>query len=132
MDETILKIDLDIKKRADAIKKIKYNIIFIQDLSKYLDKPIFTLININKIELIQKNNYSVRIYLNKHFEPKDILILQSIFGSDPKHTGVCYRDLLKGLKSWNRQFNEVKRNSDGSYTTAKVKDITKEILSLKK
>ena len=119
----ILKIDLDLKTKKEAIKVLRYRLIFLQDLK------ILFLKNIIRIELLKKKNYSARIYINE--KPKNelyIIIIQAILGDDDKRVGVNFRDYLLGIKNYNRSFN-AKLYADGSIIYAQIENVTKEVFS---
>ncbi len=119
--KTLFKVDLDIKTKNKAldflILRIKYLISF----------GILKLKDIEKIELIKKNSYSVKIYYKKEIINDDLIILiQSVLGDDFKRTMICLRDLYLGIENWNRLF-DIKRYPNGKYKIAKKLDVTKEI-----
>lgn len=120
----ILKIDLDLKFKFQAIKQLKERLIFLNrvDMLKFD--------NIVKVELIKKKNYSCRIYLKYGFK-KDkqyiAILLQAILGSDYKHTAITLRDYYLGIKNYNKLFT-IKRYVNGKYKQAKVIDISNIIL----
>ena len=123
IDKEILKLDLDLTTRKEVKELLIERLTFL-DKTNILPKKY-----INKIESIHKNNYSVKIYLNKFLkDKKDLIILQSILGGDPKHIAITFRDYELGIKNFNRLF-DVKRNVNGEFKYAKVYDITFEILS---
>lgn len=120
----ILKIDLDFKSKKKSINLLNERLKFLNEIN------ILPIKYIIKIELIKKNNYSAKIYLKKSLkDKKDIIILQSILGTDYKHTSITFRDFKLNIQNYNRLF-DIKRYPDGSYKKAKIFDISKEILSI--
>ena len=121
----IIKVDLDIKDKSEAIKVIKDRLNFLL----YSRIGLLKRNLIKKIELVYKSNYSCRIYLNKSFkDPLLLLLLQSILGDDYKHTAISLRDYMLGIENFNRLFT-YKRYPDQSFKKAKIIDITKEVFS---
>jgi len=112
-----LKLDLDLSSETEVISLLTERLKFLNDV-KLLPFNI-----IDEIILIKKNNYSVKILLSKTLKIKQELILfQSILGSDYKHTAITYRDYKLGLRNYNRLF-DVKRNIDGEYIFSNEKSI---------
>lgn len=122
----ILKIDLDLKFKFQAIKQLKHRLIFLNRVNMLMFD------NIDKVELIKKSNYSCRIYLKKPLkEIYVIILLQAICGSDWKHISITLRDYYIGVKDFNKLFT-IKRYTNGKYKIAKITDITNIILTKKK
>jgi len=121
----ILKIDLDLKDKLEVYKLLTHRLIFCIQIK------LISLDKISKIELIKKNSYSVKIYIDEFYlnDSKDIIILQAVLGDDDKRVGINFRDYKLGFVNWNRLFDITKRNKDGSYINANKKDITKLILN---
>lgn len=118
----ILKIDLDLDSLNETVQMLKERIIFLTKIN------IMSKKDIEKIECIKKTKYSAKIYLNKEFrDKKDLILMQSILGSDYKHTAITFRDCSLGILNFNRLF-DIKRYPDGSYLYSKRIDITKQVL----
>jgi len=120
---TILKIDLDIKTKSKSILLLKERLQFLINVN--LIKIGF----IDKIELIKKDNFSCKIYINKIIEDEIFLILfQSILGDDWKRTAITLRDKRLKIRNWNRLF-DVKKYTNGELKEAIYFDMTENILS---
>lgn len=119
--KTKFKVDLDIKVKNKTIdflvERINYLIWF----------NIFSLQDIEKIELIHKNTYSCKIHYKREvLSPEIQIIIQSVLGDDFKRTMICLRDYNLGINNWNRLF-DVKKNVSGDYVFGKTTDVTKTI-----
>lgn len=121
MENNILRIDLDIKTKKQAIKHLN------QRLSYFHDIKFLYVNKIKKIELIKKSTYGCRIFLNCKFKPVWIILLQSLLGSDyMKEVNTCINHFRDGMQYSNRLFI-VKRYTDNTLKTAQIIDVTKQI-----
>lgn len=122
----ILKIDLDKEDILEAIKIISERLKYLND-NKILDFRF-----IEKIELVYKSKYSVKILLKKNIDNDHIIIFQLILGSDWRKESYSFKDLhIHKIEYWNRMF-DCKRYPDGTYKYAKKYDITSIITDLVK
>jgi len=121
MNRKILKIDLDLKTREEAIS-------LLMERMKYF-KDIFGVEYTywKKIELVKKTRYSARIFLKKDLlDDKNIIILQLIFGSDwRKEINTFYNSQALKMSYSNRMFDMKYYNKKFKY--AEVEDITEEL-----
>jgi len=119
----IIKIDLDIQDKQEAIETINQRLSFLVKIG------LFEWKYIKKVELLYKITYSCRIFINKSFTDKlDLIIFQSILGDDFKRTAITWRDYNLGMKDFNKLFT-IKKYIDDTYITAEIIDITEIILS---
>ncbi|MHA1381428.1 MAG: hypothetical protein ACTSRG_23925 [Candidatus Helarchaeota archaeon] len=116
-------MDLDIEKYYDSVNHIYERLKYLDDI-KLLPKIL-----IKRIVLIQKKNFSCKIYLKKEAKtPVHLILFQSIIGEDFKRTALTLRDFECGLRNFNRMF-DLKRYPDGEYISSQNLDITKKILN---
>ncbi|MHA1381181.1 MAG: hypothetical protein ACTSRG_22665 [Candidatus Helarchaeota archaeon] len=118
----IIKIDFDLLDVGEVIKILHERLQFLIKLKMFNKKLI------KKVELLKKDFYSCKIYLNKSAKnPETLILFQSILGDDYKRTIITLRDFNSGVRNWNRLFL-IKRYISGEYKKANLKNITKIIL----
>lgn len=125
MDLDILKIDLDIPKKQEAIKKIDFMLSYFEDIHFY------KFDNIENIILIKKKTYGCVIKLKKKLkDEKSVVLFQLLLGSDPlKETNTLLNHYMLNMQYSNRLFT-TKRYKNNKIIEAKTYDIT-ELISKK-
>lgn len=121
----ILKIDYDEFRTLPEVKtELKKRLSYIYDLK------LISLKYLRKIETVKKTNYCVRIYFTKNFKcESDIIILQLLLGSDwMKETNTYLNHFVLNMQYSNRIFT-TKRYKGNKIKTAKIKNITLNILT---
>lgn len=119
----IIKLDLDLNDRDEVMEQVKSRLSFLVKIDLFEWKLI------EKVELLFKTTYSCRIFINKKFtNPRDLIIIQSILGSEYKHIAITFRDYLEGSPDYNKLFT-IKKYVNGDYIEAQIEDITKDILT---
>lgn len=121
-DNKILKVDYDFT--TNEKKAIEF---LTQRLEILHKKYIIRISSINHIILIHKKHYSFKIYLNKEFDKKNIVILQLLLNSDYKKEIETIRNIVHKRANWNILF-DFKVYADGNIIVAQKKDITKKVL----
>ncbi len=120
MRKNVLKIDLDLETREEAIKSIV-------ERMRYFRNIFGVPFNYwQKIELLKKTRYSAKIHLIKPVkDERSIIILQLVFGSDwRKELNTFYNSEVLKMEYSNRLFT-IKNYSDG-FLEAQIEDITDE------
>lgn len=124
MDLKILKIDLDVKYKEDAVQIITDRLIFLTKLD------IIPYKNIESIMLVHKLRYSCKIYFNKDLSEEYIIILQLLLGSDwQKEAMTFYRHYVTGANNSNWLY-DIKRYPDNTYKQAEYIDISEEVFAV--
>lgn len=138
IDYLTLRLDLDMDSEKKVIKHLQEMLwhIFI---IKYFEKPFFDFKKIDKIELIKKKSYSVKIHIKKEFslDKEDrygflpfqyLIFLEIILLSDVKKQLKTLEDYSNGREQSNISFDVAKRYKRNKIIIAKKKDITKIIM----
>jgi len=119
MELNILKIDLDASTRFNAIDIITERLSYIHDLD------FFKFENFEKIELLFKTSYAIRIFLKKPLCcEKDIILFQLLLGSDfMKETNTCINHFKLKMEYSNRMFlvKRYRRDKKGNDIMRKAK-----------
>lgn len=120
-NKTILKIDLDLNTKKKSIDLLTERLKF------FNQTKILLFSDIENIILIKKKNFSVKIYLKKEIKSPEIIILfQSMLGDDYKRTAITIRDLILGIRNFNRMFDG-KLYVDGKFKFSKEINIYLEL-----
>jgi len=125
----ILKIDLDMKRKRDAINHLKKRFAYFHDIGFYNmnDKGVGS---IGSILLVKKTTYGCKIHFgNKFKSPEWIVLFQLLLGSDwMKECNTLINHFKFRMEYSNRLF-DVKRYKNGKIKSAKHIDITNDIMS---
>lgn len=122
MEKNILKIDLDLKFKASAMKQLKERLAYMHDLK------FFDIKNIKRIELIKKTSYGSRIVLHEDIPEELIVVIQLMLGSDyRKEVNTMINHFKLGMAYSNRLFT-VKRYRANKLKKARVINVTQEIV----
>ena len=121
-DLFVLKVDLDLKYKKDALASIKSRFSYMHDLGFLKFKQV------ESINLVKKTNYSAKIRLKKPLKDmKSIVLFQLMLGSDyRKEINTLINHYSLNMKYSNRMF-DIKRYKGGEYKIAKIIDVTTEI-----
>ena len=121
MRKNVLKIDLDLYSREEAVNTIVERIRYFRDI---MGVPVGYWY---KIELLRKTRYSCKIHIIKPVkDERSIIMLQLIFGSDwRKELNTFYNAEVLKMEYSNRLFT-IKNYNDG-FLEAKIEDITLEV-----
>ena len=118
VDLRVLKVDMDIFARYRVYRVLAERLQFMININ------LINIDDIEKIETVKKQKYSVKIYLKRALKNPELLILfQSTLGDDWKRAMITLRDYKAKLRHFNRLF-ELKRYEGGDYKQAEIKDIT--------
>lgn len=120
MKKNVLKIDLDLDSREEAIKTIVERMRYFKNLFGVDYKYWY------KIELLRKTKYSARIHILKPVkDERSIIILQLVFGSDwRKELNTFYNSEVLKMEYSNRLFTI--KNYNDRFLEAEIEDITDE------
>lgn len=120
MRKNVLKIDLDLDSREEAIRQIVERMRYFKTIFG-VDYKYW-----QKIELLKKTRYSAKIHILKPVkDEKSIIILQLVFGSDwRKELNTYYNSQVLKMDYSNRLFNG--KNYGNKFKFAEVEDITEE------
>lgn len=122
-EQTIIKVDLDLDTIQECVELLTERLKFLNDIQMLYKSYI------DKIVLIKKSKYSVKIYINKKLINELYLItIQSILGDDWKRTAITLRDYNLNIKNYNRLF-DIKRYPNGEYIECMKFDVTYEVLN---
>lgn len=123
MELDLLRIDLDIPRKEDAIKHLK------ERLSYWHDIGFYPITMIESIVLLKKSSYGAYIKLIKPLsDEKSVVLFQSLLGSDyMKETNTLINHFMLEMEYSNRLFS-VKRYKNGKIKTGKKIDITNDII----
>ena len=125
-DLCTLKVDLDLENFVDTIELIITKF-------RYLHyNEILDFRNVEEIILYKKTNFSMKVILKKPLSNvEQVIIFQSILGSDWKKEACTFKNyFIHKISYWNRLF-DIKRYPDGKYKEAKtynIIDIIKNII----
>lgn len=121
MKKNILKIDLDLKNRTQAVNQLVERISYFKSVFE-VDYSFW-----KKIELVKKSRYGAKITLSKEINHKHLIILQLVFGSDwRKEINTFYNSEVLKMDYSNRLFTT--KPYGNKLKTAEIEDITEEIL----
>lgn len=137
-DYSILKLDLDFKYISEVYELLKERLWYLFITHNEYNYPFLDFRQIDRIELIKKKSYSVKIYFNYPIvssrsyenatELESLVFFQLLMGSDFKKEINTLRDSYHGREQSNISFDIAKRYKGNKIIIAKNKNITKPIM----